>query len=149
MCDFSWWCVCVYFRTDQDHDGSHIKGLIINMFSHFWPSLLKLPGFLTEFITPIVVEIMRAVWEGGSRSCESFFVCCYFCNCLGGFQGQDGNSVLHNPWIWNLEGRKQWRKRMENQILQRFKIKFLSHNEANLLFDNFCKVWEQARLQRF
>lgn len=40
--------------TDQDHDGSHIKGLLINLFHHFWPSLLKLSGFLQEFITPIV-----------------------------------------------------------------------------------------------
>eukprot|EP00494_Astrolonche_serrata_P005249 UN05265 len=41
--------------TDQDHDGSHIKGLLINFVEHFWPSLLKRKGFLTEFITPIVV----------------------------------------------------------------------------------------------
>lgn len=40
--------------TDQDHDGSHIKGLLINFLDHFWPSLLKIPGFLVEFITPIV-----------------------------------------------------------------------------------------------
>ncbi|TPX44377.1 hypothetical protein SeLEV6574_g04534 [Synchytrium endobioticum] len=40
--------------TDQDHDGSHIKGLIINFLDHFWPSLLKIPQFLVEFITPIV-----------------------------------------------------------------------------------------------
>lgn len=40
--------------TDQDHDGSHIKGLIMNFFHHFYPTLLKLPGFLLEFITPIV-----------------------------------------------------------------------------------------------
>ncbi|KAG1667004.1 hypothetical protein FOA52_014316 [Chlamydomonas sp. UWO 241] len=40
--------------TDQDHDGSHIKGLIMNFLSTFYPSLLKLPGFLVEFITPIV-----------------------------------------------------------------------------------------------
>ncbi|KAI5191735.1 DNA topoisomerase II [Nematocida sp. AWRm77] len=40
--------------TDQDHDGSHIKGLIINMLEHFFPSLLRIPGFLLEFITPIV-----------------------------------------------------------------------------------------------
>ena len=40
--------------TDQDHDGSHIKGLIMNFFHHFYPSLLKIPGFLLEFITPIV-----------------------------------------------------------------------------------------------
>ncbi|CAO1613505.1 unnamed protein product [Sympodiomycopsis kandeliae] len=40
--------------TDQDHDGSHIKGLIINFLDHFFPSLLKIPNFLVEFITPIV-----------------------------------------------------------------------------------------------
>jgi len=40
--------------TDQDHDGSHIKGLIMNFLHHFYPSLLKIPGFLIEFITPII-----------------------------------------------------------------------------------------------
>ena len=40
--------------TDQDHDGSHIKGLLINFIHHFWPSLLKIDGFLQQFITPIV-----------------------------------------------------------------------------------------------
>ena len=44
----------VMIMTDQDHDGSHIKGLILNLFAVFWPSLLQLPGFLSEFITPIV-----------------------------------------------------------------------------------------------
>ena len=53
--------------TDQDHDGSHIKGLLINLLHHFWPSLLKLPGFLQEFITPIV-----KVSKGTSRS-EAFY----------------------------------------------------------------------------
>ena len=40
--------------TDQDHDGSHIKGLLINFLQVQYPSLLKIPGFLIEFITPIV-----------------------------------------------------------------------------------------------
>ncbi|THU89449.1 type II DNA topoisomerase [Dendrothele bispora CBS 962.96] len=40
--------------TDQDHDGSHIKGLLINYLDHFYPSLLKVPEFLVEFVTPIV-----------------------------------------------------------------------------------------------
>lgn len=39
--------------ADQDYDGSHIKGLVINFFQVFWPSLLKL-NFLQQFITPIV-----------------------------------------------------------------------------------------------
>ncbi|GAA5960302.1 hypothetical protein JCM3765_002536 [Sporobolomyces pararoseus] len=40
--------------ADQDHDGSHIKGLIINFLDYWFPSLLKLQNFLVEFITPIV-----------------------------------------------------------------------------------------------
>ncbi|CAG8440195.1 3052_t:CDS:10 [Diversispora eburnea] len=43
--------------TDQDHDGSHIKGLIINFLDRFYPSLMKIPGFLKEFITPICTNI--------------------------------------------------------------------------------------------
>jgi len=40
--------------ADQDHDGSHIKGLVINFIHNFWPSLLAVKGFLQQFITPIV-----------------------------------------------------------------------------------------------
>lgn len=39
--------------TDQDQDGSHIKGLLINFIHTNWPELLRLK-FLEEFITPIV-----------------------------------------------------------------------------------------------
>lgn len=35
-------------------DGSHIKGLLLNFFHHFFPSLLKIDGFLKTYITPIV-----------------------------------------------------------------------------------------------
>ena len=47
----------IMIMTDQDHDGSHIKGLIINFIHHYWPSLIKLNGFLKEFITPIIKAI--------------------------------------------------------------------------------------------
>ena len=32
--------------ADQDPDGSHIKGLLINLFHYYWPNLLRHPGFL-------------------------------------------------------------------------------------------------------
>lgn len=57
--------------TDQDHDGSHIKGLLINFLQVQFPSLLKLEGFLMEFITPIV-----KVWKGDikhQKQLKSFF----------------------------------------------------------------------------
>lgn len=44
----------VMIMTDQDQDGSHIKGLLINFFETSFPGLLEIPGFLLEFITPIV-----------------------------------------------------------------------------------------------
>ena len=40
--------------TDQDHDGSHIKGLLFNVFQSLWPSLFKINGFLTSMLTPII-----------------------------------------------------------------------------------------------
>jgi len=36
----------VMIMADQDIDGSHIKGLVINFFETFWPSLCKIDGFL-------------------------------------------------------------------------------------------------------
>jgi DNA topoisomerase-2 len=32
----------------------HIKGLLINFLDQFFGSLLKIPNFLVEFVTPIV-----------------------------------------------------------------------------------------------
>lgn len=40
--------------TDQDVDGAHIKGLIINVIHYLWPALLKLNTFVTALATPIV-----------------------------------------------------------------------------------------------
>ena len=40
--------------TDQDVDGSHIKGLVMNFFHSYWPELLDIPGFIISLTTPIV-----------------------------------------------------------------------------------------------
>lgn len=40
--------------VDADVDGSHIKGLIMSYIHHYWPSLLKIDGFIECLTTPIV-----------------------------------------------------------------------------------------------
>ncbi|TYZ59857.1 hypothetical protein PybrP1_005799 [[Pythium] brassicae (nom. inval.)] len=62
----------VVIMTDQDHDGSHIKGLLFNLFHTFWPALLEGGGFVSEFITPII----KATPRKGAKKAEhtlSFF----------------------------------------------------------------------------
>jgi DNA topoisomerase II len=44
----------ILFMTDQDLDGSHIKGLGINLFQSVWPSLTLIPGFIGFMNTPIL-----------------------------------------------------------------------------------------------
>jgi DNA topoisomerase-2 len=44
----------IMIMSDQDLDGSHIKGLCINLFHSMWPSLVKLDGFLCFMNTPIL-----------------------------------------------------------------------------------------------
>ena len=44
----------VLFMTDQDLDGSHIKGLGINLFQSEWPTLTHIPGFIGFMNTPIL-----------------------------------------------------------------------------------------------
>ena len=44
----------ILILTDQDVDGSHIKGLVMNWLETFWPSLLEIDGFMTSMQTPIV-----------------------------------------------------------------------------------------------
>lgn len=63
----------VLLMCDQDHDGSHIKGLVINFFHHFWPALLRQQGFLQQFITPLVKVTGGAKSSSHSSELMSFY----------------------------------------------------------------------------
>jgi DNA topoisomerase-2 len=43
----------IMIMADQDHDGSHIKGLVMNLIHAEWPGLLD-GGFICSLLTPIL-----------------------------------------------------------------------------------------------
>ena len=88
--------------TDQDQDGSHIKGLIINFLHHTWPGLLR-QNFVQEFITPIVkVCVWVCVWDykGNGREQRKKHNVCVF---------QKGGNRERNITCVCLE--KRWEQR--------------------------------------
>ena len=74
----------VMIMTDQDHDGSHIKGLVLNLFNTMWPSLIKM-NFVTSMITPIV-----KVSKG--KQVKSFY-----------------NLTDYNGWVKKTPSYKKWK----------------------------------------
>jgi DNA topoisomerase-2 len=53
--------------TDADTDGDHIKGLCMNIFHTYWPSLLK-RNYLCSFLTPTVIITFK-----GKKIIKKFF----------------------------------------------------------------------------
>jgi DNA topoisomerase-2 len=54
----------VLLLTDQDYDGIHITGLILNAFAHLFPSLLKrAEPFVTTMCTPLVAVGSRLFYD--------------------------------------------------------------------------------------
>uniref|UniRef100_A0A6C0D7B9 DNA topoisomerase (ATP-hydrolyzing) n=1 Tax=viral metagenome TaxID=1070528 RepID=A0A6C0D7B9_9ZZZZ len=50
----------VMIMADQDLDGSHIKGLLMNLFHTEWPTLMK-SGFLCSLLTPLLKATRRGI----------------------------------------------------------------------------------------
>jgi DNA topoisomerase-2 len=47
---------------DADEDGASIMGLVINFFKTQFPSLLSIPGFFCEFISPMI----KVIWKNAN-----------------------------------------------------------------------------------
>lgn len=44
----------IMLLVDQDYDGAHIKGLLMNFIHYFWKDLCSIKGFVTSLATPII-----------------------------------------------------------------------------------------------
>lgn len=44
----------IILLTDQDHDGAHISGLVMNFIHYWWPELMEIPGFIKTIKTPLI-----------------------------------------------------------------------------------------------
>ncbi|CAH0055093.1 unnamed protein product [Clonostachys solani] len=62
----------IWIWSDRDQGGSLFKGLVINFFQVEFPSILEIPNFFYDFITPVV-----QAWQGTNltrpHKRESFF----------------------------------------------------------------------------
>ena len=61
----------VILMCDQDVDGSHIKGLVLNFFQYYWPNLLQKEDFFQQIITPLIK--VRKGSKGSKGAVEQAF----------------------------------------------------------------------------
>lgn len=111
----------VMIMADQDHDGSHIKGLVINFIHKFYPSLLKLRGFMQSFVTPVIKVIVMAHKPSPVTWClhmslrlRELFVSvleildAHFVNCCGTLRQEKGERLWPSTQCLNtFSGKKQ------------------------------------------
>ncbi len=108
-----------HWHGAQDHDGSHIKGLIVNVIHHLWPGLLRTPEFLTEFVTP-VVKVRKPIRSRSGQLIYLFPFVHYssISPLLGDRDGRKDRPLLHADGLREVEEGQRQRAGLEDQILQ-------------------------------
>ncbi len=112
--------------TDADNDGSHIKGLILNMIDYFWPSLLKL-GFVVSMVTPIIKA------SRGNQS-KSFYTDSKFRTWYG--NGQPGWRIKYYKGLGTSTSKeaREYFKQIED-LTVKFDTDVMSDKSITLAFD--------------
>jgi DNA topoisomerase II len=112
--------------TDADNDGSHIKGLILNMIEYFWPSLLSL-GFVVSLVTPIIKA------SKGSNS-QSFYTDSSFREWWG--EGKSGWNVKYYKGLGTSTSKEaQEYFRNLDKLTVKFEVDEMAHKSLVLAFD--------------
>ena len=100
--------------TDADVDGSHIKGLIMNLFATFWPNLLEIPGFIISLATPII-KVKR------NKEVHEFFT-------MSEFKNWEHSIV--NIRLWEIK----YYKGLGTSTSEEAKSYFTNFNEKNISY---------------
>ena len=141
----------IMIMTDQDHDGFHIKGLLINMFHYLWPELLNF-DFISYMITPIVkVSLKKTIkpfytltdYEKWKKQCKNSgkYTIKYYKG-LGTSTAQEAKQYFRelkvNDYIVNentdlsiklafkkteADARKEWLKKYDKEVILDYNIK--------------------------
>ena len=109
----------IVILTDQDLDGAHIQGLVINMIQTKWTSLLQIGGFLSYMNTPILKATK-------GKDSVSFY-----------------SEVDYNEWKENTGDYVKWKikyyKGLGTSTGKEFKEYFKDNKFINFTFDETSK----------
>ena len=119
----------ILFMTDQDLDGSHIKGLGINMIDSQWQSLIKIPNFIGYMNTPILKA------TSGKKTVE-------FYNEGEFIEWKKANDVNK----WNIKYFKGLGTSTSKEFKQYFeKKKIVNFTNTDICSDNIDKIFNKKR----
>ncbi len=106
----------VMIMADQDHDGSHIKGLVLNMLHCFWPGLVRSNCFVKAFATPIIkaTPVTHQAKENRSTSSSSS-------TGKGGASANAKGGILS---FYSLPEYLKWKNSLSPAELKKYRIKY-------------------------